>query len=479
MAVMVNRKRFIADVCRRSYWEFFQEFWPTIAAEKFKPNWHVKALCDKLQTIAERVFRGIPKEKDVLWNCPPGTSKSSAASVLWNAWIWTRMPSARFISGSYTERLAVDLSRKTRDCVMSEKFTELFPDIQLRDDQNAKSYFSTTAGGMRYAVGVGGSVLGQHGHFIVVDDPIDPQEALSDALLKSANVWMNETLSRRKVDAALVPTVLIMQRLHQYDPAGMWLEMDPSQTKIDYNTLPAELDGGWEVRPPELRSHYINGLLDPERLPRSVLDEAYRILGEVGYAGQYGQHPIPRAGAMFKVDRFQYSAAVPTRWKRPPIRYWDKAATSKGGAFTVGIKGGIDMNDQVWILDVKRGQWDSGEREDIILQTARADGKQVVVWMEVEPAGSGKEAFEGFSKRMAFNGFRAKGDLVRGDKETRADTFSQIVNAGGVTLVPAPWNHVFIEEYRYFPNSRFKDQVDAGSGMFGSLSKARIRLGAF
>jgi hypothetical protein len=85
------------------------------------------------------------------------------------------MPSARIITGSFSERLALDLSRKSRDVVMSEKYHELFPEIELREDQNTKGYFVNTKGGIRYAVGVGGSVIGMHAHFLIPDDPIDPQ----------------------------------------------------------------------------------------------------------------------------------------------------------------------------------------------------------------------------------------------------------------------------------------------------------------
>ncbi len=464
--------RFVAAMCRESYYQFFLEFWSLTAAEKLRPSWYLKKLCDELQVISERVFADTPKEYDLIWNCPPGTSKSSIVSILWHPWIWTRMPSARFISGSYSERLALDHSRKSRDVILSEKYQRLFPGITLREDQNTKGYFANTYGGIRYAVGVGGSVIGMHAHFISIDDPMDPQAALSDLMLAEANTWMTETLSRRKVNVMLTPMVLIMQRLHQNDPTGAMLERS---TKTKHFVLPG--DTSWEIKPPELKELYEDELLDPCRLPRPALEEAFATLGEVGYAGQYGQAPSPRGGAKFKVDRLQFRAFAPEKWKRGPVRFWDKAATLKGGAFTVGFKCAQALDDKIWILDVIREQLDSGRRESLILATAKKDGKITRIGIEQEPGGGGKTCAESTIRMLTKHGFRCIADKSVQDKELRADVFSQHVNLGDVIVLIAPWNRTLTEEMRFFPVSKYKDQVDAGSGAVNMLVKPRLRIG--
>ncbi len=175
-----------------------------------------------------------------------------------------------------------------------------------------------------------------------------------------------------------------------------------------------------------------------------------------------------------------YDAAVPKEWKRGPVRYWDKAISlSHRAAWTVGVKMGLDFQDNVWILDVKRGRWNSAEREMMILITAKSDGKRCRVAMEQEPASSGKESAENSAMMLSLEGFRVVLDKVTGDKEIRADTFSVAVNAGRVILVPGPWNPIYVDEMRFFPNSRFKDQMDASSGGYGQLSKKKLRVGAW
>jgi hypothetical protein len=164
MLIDVNKVK--ASLARESFFEFFKMMWPQVAAEELSLNWHIELLCDELQALAERVFRGMEKINDLVVNVSPGTSKSSIASVMFPPWTWTRDRTMRHLCGSYSYPLALDLSRKSRDVVTSDLYKELFPEVQLRADQNTKGYFQTTEGGYRYSFGVNGSVTGFHGHFI-------------------------------------------------------------------------------------------------------------------------------------------------------------------------------------------------------------------------------------------------------------------------------------------------------------------------
>lgn len=485
-----------ASIYKDSFFEFLQAFWSIVVPEKLVLNWHIEYLCDELQRVAERVFEGQPKGNDLVINISPGTTKSTICSIMYPAWVWTRMPAARFICGSYAYMLAMDLSRKCRMIIQSEKYMDLFPGVALREDQNTKGYFVNEAGGGRVAVGTGGSITGFHAHIIVVDDPIDPNASFSEADLKNANNWMRETLPTRKVDKALTPTILIMQRLHQEDPTGAWLERTggeglkhiclPAETPIEVEEDEEYDEEEWEeveddrvaqlVSPPELESRYVGGLMDPKRLSRQVLAAAERELGPYGYAGQFLQSPIPRGGAVFRVERMEIGEPpIPSRFVRL-VRYWDKAGTPKGGAFTVGALMGRDREGMFWVLDVIRGQWDAHEREMLIRQTAELDGKKVVVGVEQEPGSGGKESAQNTVRRLA--GYTVLVDRPTGSKEARADPYAVQVNGGNVRLARAPWNHEYVEELRYWPNSRFKDQVDASSGAFALLNRPPRRAGA-
>jgi predicted phage terminase large subunit-like protein len=468
-----------ASVCRESFYEFVRTFWSTIIADEPVWNWHIEYLCGEIQVVMERVFANQPKLYDLAVNVPPGSTKSTLFSVMLTAWGWTRMPHLRVIGASYAYSLATDLARRARDVVKSELYQRVFPDIGIRADQDAKGYFVNSKGGDRFSVGVNGSVTGMHGHVIVVDDPLDPEQALSEADLRTANRWMSETLPSRKVNKAVAPMLLIMQRLHEDDPTGMWLtkqKASPKAVRVKHVCLPAE--DSELVSPPSVRRFYRGGLLDPVRMPAEVLEAEYANLGPDGYAGQYDQNPTPRGGGMFKVDRLHVVGEAPRMvWV---VRAWDKAGTRGGkGAFTAGVKVGLDADGRVWILDVVRGRWDSFGREQKLKATGYLDGRLCRVVLEQSGGEGGKESAENTVRSL--QGFRVQ--VVRackeeGSKEERAEPLSSQVNGGNVYLLRAGWNEEFVKEMQYFPRSKYKDQIDAASMGYNQLSRAKIVVGA-
>lgn len=476
----------LASICRDSFLSFFEEMWSTTVPEPLIMNWHIKALCTEMQRIAERVFRNEPKEYDFVANVSPGTSKSLICSVMFPAWVWTRMPSARMICASFDKSLVQDLSLRCRDVIESKKYRALFPEVQLREDARAKGKFATTAGGVRYTATVSGqSPMGRHSHFNIVDDPIDPREALSAEKIKGALRFMNNILPSRRINKEVTPTILVMQRLAMEDPTGDWLARKPKAIK--HYCFPAEITE--KVRPVKFRKYYKDGLMDPKRLTRKVLDE-YRLEGEHFYAGQFLQDPIPEGGLMFNTRILSQNIRVlPPGIKFVRIcRYWDKAYSDGSGCYTVGLLMGVtigkDKKQHFWVMDVVRGQWAPDEREARIRMTAEKDyddwGDDCIQWVEREPA-AGKESAAGTLRTLA--GFRVKEDLrggrSDGDKVKRADAAAAQVNVGNVSLVKGSWNSDFIRELERFPNAVLKDQVDGFSGAFNKLAKRRRRVGAF
>lgn len=463
-----------AAICRKSFYEFVKHHWDVVIQADPVWNWHIKYICDEMQVVAERVFLNLPKLYDLILNVPPGSTKTTICSIMFPAWVWTRMMHARIIGASYAHTVAMDNSRKSRLVVESEKYRALFPEVQLREDQNTKGFYETTAGGDRVAVGAEGAITGRHGHFLITDDPINPREARSELQIKNVNTWMGETLATRKVDKRVSVMILIMQRLHQEDPTGYALGIADANNPVKHICLPGDCTE-YAVKPARLKTKYVDGLLDPVRIPRSVLEKEKKILGPYGYAGQYGQSPVPLGGGMFKFELVKL-APLPLRFVRV-VRYWDKAGTDGGGAHTAGVKLAELEDGSFMILDVIRGQWDSGQREQIIKQTAIADGRGVTVGVEQEPGSGGKESAQNTVKMLA--GFSVQVDRVTGDKVTRADPFSVQVNIGNVkALEGAGWWADYRNEMQFFPFSKYKDQIDASSGAFALLSLLRLRVGA-
>lgn len=479
----VSQAKLIASICLESYADFVQEFWSDVpGAGTLQWGWYLQYICNELQEVAERVFRGEPLKHDLINNMPTSTGKSMLHSVLFPAWIWARMPEACICGASYSETLAIILSLKCRDVIKSDKYQACFPEVRIREDQDNKSHFMTTRGGMRYAVGSGGTLQGLHFQVIVLDDPIDPNRVVSEAELATTNSWIRQTLSGRKKDKITSVTILVMQRLHMNDPTA---DMLLANRKVKHNRIPA--DTNYTINPPELASHYVGGLMDPVRLPRDVLESEKQKLGEVGYACQYGQNPVPASGGMFKVGQLRFG--------RPPekfvsvVRAWDKACTPakgtrfRGPAYTVGAKLGKDFEGRIWVLDVVRVRIDTAARERLIKRVAFRDTRAVQVGIEVEPGSGGQDSALATLRRLL--GYRVRLVKASGSKEVRADEFSVAVNGGMVHLPVAMrdgnswvgWAKDYVEELTYFPASTFCDQTDASSLAFSLLVRRRRRIG--
>lgn len=479
----------MAERCRRSFFFFMQMHWETIVNDIPKWNWHIPYLASELTVIAERVAALLPKKNDLIINVPPGTTKSLTATIMFPAYCWTRWPWMRFISTSYSGPLSLEHAELSRDVIRSEVYRRLFPYIQIKRDKDTKSNFKIQFaevkggkvfwknGGNRYSTSVGGTLTGFHGHILLVDDPLDPNRAVSKTELESSNRWIDQTLATRKVEKSITPTVLIMQRLHQNDPTGHVLAK--KKKNVRRISLPGEIKNFKQyVDPPELADKYVDGLLDPVRMSHSVMEELEADLGQYGYAGQIGQNPTPPGGGMFKVDHFQMVTSVPSEYNIvTTVRFWDKAgteeaATNPQSAYTVGVKMHLLRSGKFLISDVKRGQWSSEIREAIIRQTAEADGPQVYIFHEQEPGSGGKESAQATTRNLS--GFVAQADRPIGNKIFRADPYSVQVNNGNILLLVGVWNYEFIEEHRFFPFSTTKDQVDSASGCFGRLTKKKI-----
>jgi hypothetical protein len=82
----------VREQCQKSFYTFFQTFWDVVVPGKTGYfNWHVQYLCDQLQELAERVFRNEIRKHDLIINVPPGSTKTTICTLLYPAWIWTRM----------------------------------------------------------------------------------------------------------------------------------------------------------------------------------------------------------------------------------------------------------------------------------------------------------------------------------------------------------------------------------------------------
>lgn len=157
-------------------------------------------------------------------NLPPRHLKSHCVSVAFPAWWLAHHPAAHIICASYGQDLADKFARDCRRVMASAWYRTLFK-TRLADRQAAHD-FATAEQGTRMATSVGGVLTGRGADLIIVDDPLKPDEALSEPRRKAVNEWYDNTLLSRLNDKQRGSIIVTMQRLHQDDLVGHVLEQE-------------------------------------------------------------------------------------------------------------------------------------------------------------------------------------------------------------------------------------------------------------
>jgi len=383
---------------------------------------------------------------------PPRHGKSEMVTVRYPVWRMEREPKMRIIVGAYSQTLANHFSRKSRR-IARRRFS-------LLEERAAAEEWETAGGGGFRAVGVGAGVTGMGGHLIVVDDPVkNREEANSEAYRERCWSWYTDDLYTRLEPGGAI--ILIMTRWHEDDLAGRILASEEADdwTVVSLPALAEEND---------LMGREPGEALCPERYDLDALGRIRQTLANSFYA-LYQQRPQSLEGGMFKRGWFEIVEAVPQEMMRV-VRYWDKAGTADGGAYTAGVLMGCAAGI-FYVLDVVRGQWTSGTREQTIKATAIIDrqqwGNAYRVWVEQEPGSGGKESAENTVRNLA--GFTVHADRPTGDKALRAEPYAAQAEAGNVRMLRGDWNAAYVNELTSFPTGTYADQVDGSSGAFAKL----------
>ena len=449
--IPINVWELRAELMRRDLFEFVKYFWEIVVPDEPHWNWHIPYLCERVQHAIEAVINDEPA-RDMIINIPPGSTKSTIVSVMAPVWAWTRHPGLRILSASYSASLSTDLAVKSRDIIRSGPFRDHFPDIEIKSDTDNKTHYKNTHGGERMATSTTGAATGFHADLILIDDPLNAQMALSDASTEAAQRFLDSTLSTRKTNKDISRTILIMQRLSERDPTGVWLRERPD--RIDHICIPGV--AGPNIHPPELREHYDDaaGLMDPVRMSVDALNELKKQLGGYGYAGQILQQPIPLDTAIWKPEWFK---RTPRSEFPEALQYdgndWDLAYTTKEqNSASAYISAGKYQN-QMYIHGAG-AVWK--EFPQLVAFMRAVPGAHYV-----EAKASGKSAVQ----TLKSQGIPAKEvNGVSTDKIARATLASPFAEAGLIHVADDIWDFLFFDDAQgvaKFPNGQHDDLADA------------------
>jgi hypothetical protein len=256
-------------------------------ATEFLRSWHIEVIVDALEACRRREVNRL------IINTPPRSLKSIYASVAFPAWLLGHEPSGQIICASYAQDLANKHAMDCRALLSSKWYQDLFP-TRLLSQRQAVQEFVTTQQGSRLATSVGGVLTGRGADFIIIDDPLKPDEALSETQRKAVNDWYDHTLYSRLNDKRKGCIILIMQRLHEDDLVGHVLGQEPWKlvrlpaiAEEDETHVIQTLNGQKRL------TRRVGEALHPAREPLEVLRRLRETLGEYNFAGQYQQAPAP------------------------------------------------------------------------------------------------------------------------------------------------------------------------------------------
>jgi predicted phage terminase large subunit-like protein len=429
----------------------FYELYPTA---KFVPNWHIEVVASALEACR----RG--ETSRLIINQPPRSLKSHCASVAFVAFLLGHNPAAQIICASYGQELANKHALDCRTILASAWYQALFPHTWLSSERQAVQEFMTTRQGFRLSTSVGGVLTGRGADFIIVDDPLKPDEALSDTQRKAVNDWFDHTLYSRLNDKRKGCIILIMQRLHEDDLVGHVLGLEPWKV-IRFPAIAEENETHVIQTPYGTRrfERLAGEALHPEREPLEVLKHIREAQGEYNFAGQYQQAPAPLGGGLVKAEWFKTYTAVDLPAKFELIfQSWDTAnKPTELSDYSVCTTWGV-KDKHVYLLQVFRKRLGYPELKRAVREQAEAFSPQTIL---IEDKASGTQLIQ----ELVSEGMQAiKKYEPTMDKTMRMHSVTSTMENGFVHLPEkAAWLGEYLHELTSFPKGKYDDQADSTS----------------
>lgn len=421
-------------------------------SQGFEPAAHHQIICDALDKCATE------GNQRIMIFLPPGSAKSTYASILFPAFYVAQFPKKKIIAACHTADLADYFGGEVRAVVNSPEFAAIFPGLEIQKGHAARSEWKTSNFSSYKSSGIGGPLSGRRADLLLIDDPVKDDEAASSPVQRSKVLeWYKKVARTRLKPGGSI--ILIMTRWHPEDLAGNLLELYEGWQQIIIRMECEDED--------DPLGRQLGDRLWPEYF--TELDIAEAKVDIRTWISLYQQRPTPMEGNLFKVDRIQVieSEDVPDT-----DRYCahDWAATDGGGDFTAFACLRRDRDGFIY-LDIMRFQYEPFKRNQKLMRLAKA--VQPVAYRIPEEIGiGGKEAAELFRRELVKQGvYTGTLSKISGDKAVRAQGLIAAVNAGLVRLIKSDHSFAFIQEARIFTGhgDKHDDMIDAASDAYNEM----------
>jgi predicted phage terminase large subunit-like protein len=434
----------------------FYELNPTT---QFQDNWHIGVITDRMEQL-----RAGDLNRAVV-NVPPRSLKSHIASGAFPAFLLGHDPSAQIICVSYAQDLSNKFAADCRTLMSSKMYSDVFP-TRLSSQRPALQELTTTRHGFRYATSIGGVLTGRGADYIIIDDPLKPEEAFSETARQNVNDWFDHTLLPRLNNKATGRIAVIMQRLHEDDLTGHIInKLGKENCSLVRFPSIADEDETYIVRGPfghpTTYSRRKGDLLHAEREDRATLDKLRASMGSDHFNAQYQQSPVPPDGGIIKEVWFKrYTPENIPQWFSYILQSWDTAnkateLSDYGVCTTWGVLG-----KTFYLLNVFREKMDYPTLKRAVIEHKQYWSARTAL---IEDKASGTQLIQELNCNGHY-GF-ARYTLPPGqDKVMRMHLSCAMIENGFVYLpVQAEWLGEYLHELRAFPHGKYDDQVDSTS----------------
>lgn len=465
---MIDGNTYLRAYCLSGTLNYTRFFFKRKTGRKFVVNKHHEVICDALDDVISG------KIKKLIINIAPRYSKTELAVKNFISEGLAINPASKFIHLSYSDDLAHDNSEEIRDIVKSEDYRNLFPYVEIKDGSDSKKKWVTTAGGGVYAVSTGGQITGfgagsvddidseidnmicsssdRFSGAIVVDDPIKPEDALSDNKREKINQRF-ETTIRNRVNSRNTPIIVIMQRLHENDLCGYLMKAEPGEWKCV--SIPA--------------ISYEDGKETPLWEFKHTLEELHHIkkINPFVFETQYMQNPKPMEGLMW--GKFKTYKEIPYTNRAIRKNYTDTADTGEDYLCSINY---IDTEIGNYITDIL---YTSAPMEVTEPKVAAMLAKDNITVANIESNNGGRGFARNVESQTRIIGNYAteiKWFHQSENKEVRIFTnSSKVMN---ITYMPEGWEALYPEFYSEISSFRKsgKNAHDDGSdALVGTVEK--------
>jgi predicted phage terminase large subunit-like protein len=433
--------------CRKDFVSFVRKVFHVLnPSATFHMNWHICAIAHYLEQVR------LGNIKRLIITVPPRSLKSIMSSVAFPAYVLGHDPTKRLIVVSYSADLAIKHGNDFRAVTNSAEYRAIFPAMRISAIKNTQTEVVTTLNGFRLAISVDGTLTGRGGDYIIIDDPIAALAALSQKSREHVMDWYFNTLLSRLDDKQNGAIVLVMQRLHEDDLAGVLLRGSDEWTVLSLPAI-AEQDEAIPIGNGQIHCRRAGDVLHAEREPRDVLESLRAQLGAETFAAQYQQQPMAPGGAMIK-----------RVWVRPYdqlpefgiiIQSWD-VANKEGEENDYSVcTTWLVHEHKYYLIDVLRGRFDFPTLRTKVSEHAKLHKPSHIL---IEDAGVGTALIQ----ELETADFAVIAVKPEYDKKIRMAIQSGKFENGQVFFPnEAPWLADLEAELFAFPNGRHDDQVDS------------------